>query len=80
MIYLFVINLFLIGLLFYKEYQHKQEIKDLTRDILSARLSKDAYEFKKEEKVEEFTPPTLEIPLEDVDVDDILKINKEEKE
>ena len=71
-LYLFIINIFLVGFLFFKEYQHKKEI----RDILSARLSRDVYEFKEgveEEKEEIPEPSPEEIPLEKVEVDELFK-------
>lgn len=72
-IYLFIINILLIGFLFFKENQHKKEM----RDILSARLSRDIYEFKEgseeeKEEVPEQIPPE-EIPLEEVEVGDLIK-------
>lgn len=73
MLYLFIINVFLIGFLFFREYQYKKEI----REILSARLSRDVYEFQEaaeEEKEPEPEPlPPEEIPLEDVSTDELLK-------
>lgn len=74
-LYLFITNIFLIGFLFFKEHQHKKVI----RDILSARLSRDVSDFQyatKEESAESYEPPAEEVPLEDVEVDELMKSNK----
>lgn len=69
---LFFINISFIGLLIYRERQHEKTL----RDVLAAKLSRDAGEFvsavKEPEPEEPKAPEPVEIPLEDVPAEELL--------
>lgn len=77
--FLFIINIFLIGLLFYKERQQA----NIFHTILTARLSESADEFysmtkgAEKEKVEK-SKEENEIPLEDLSPEEMLRVLKKE--
>jgi rubrerythrin len=69
---LFFINIGLIAFLIYRERQHERQV----REVLAARLSRDASEFKaaveESKPAEPDKPEPVEIPLEDAPAEDIL--------
>lgn len=78
-ILIFLISVGLLLFLFYRERQYEKSL----RDILAAKLSQDASEFKfateKEKPVEEKKAEPEEIPLEELSAEEMLKALKKEK-